>query len=254
MDWKTPIFVSLMGLAALGSAQQPQPQQRPSASALVSQVLAYYSGAQSLVGTIRFTQTAQSKAVVIDTHLQFERPSKLYIRQELTAEEKMVWLVVSDGSNFSYNTPDNLPGATNLPRLVEQVSQNGQSLDVPKIYKASASSIGDRSAALDIAIGHPEDLKSLTYQWATLESKGRVRLGSEELELVAGRWRPYGTAPASGLFEMYITPAGELRRYVVVENVSPEGANGAVFEIRSVWDVHIKIGAKPDSALFKVIR
>lgn len=254
MDWKSPLIVTLLGLAAVGSAQQPQQQQRPSASALVTKVLAYYSGAQSLAGTIRFTQTAQSKAVVIDTVLQFERPSKLYIRQELTAFEKMVWLVVSDGTNFSYNTPDNLPGATNLPRLVEQVAQNGLTLDVPKIYKAAASSIGDRSAALDIAIGHPEDLKSLTYQWATLEARGRVQIGGEELELVTGKWRPYGTAPASGQFEMYMALSGELRRYTVVENVSPEGANGAVFEIRSVWDVNIKIGAKPDPALFRITR
>ncbi len=251
MDWKPPLIVTLVGLAALSMAQEAA---RPTASALVSKALAHYAGAQSMVGTIRFTQTAQSKSVVVETKLQFERPSKLYIRQELIANERMLWLVVSNGMEFSYNTPENLPGASNLPRLVEAVSQNGLTLDVQKIYKAAASSIGDRSAALDIAIGHPEDLKSLTFQWATLESRGRVRVGGEELDLVAGRWRPYGTAPASGQYEMYITPAGELRRYVVLESVSPQGANGAVFEIRSVWDVQLKVGATVDQSLFKVIR
>jgi outer membrane lipoprotein-sorting protein len=251
MDWKPPLVVTLAGFAALSMGQEAP---RPTASALVSKVLAYYSGAQSMVGTIRFTQTAQSRSVVVETNLQFERPSKLYIRQELIAGERMLWLVVSNGTEFSYNTPENLPGATNLPRLIESVSQNGLTLDVPKIYKAAASSIGDRSAPLDIAIGHPEDLKSLTFQWATLESRGRVRLGEEEVDLVAGRWRPYGSAPASGQYEMYISPTGELRRYVVLESVSPQGANGAVLEIRSVWDVRLKVGAAVNQALFKIIR
>lgn len=251
MDWKTPFVVGFALAAAFCMAQETA---APSASALVSRMLAHYSSAQSLTGTIRFTQSAQNTSVGIETVLQVERPSRLYIRQVLRSNEPAAWLVVSDGKQFSYNTPNNLPGSENLPRLVEQVSQNGTTLDSRAIYKAGATSIGDRSAPLDIAIGHPDDLKSLTFQWATLEYRGRRKLGDEEVDVIGGRWRPYGEAPASGQFEMYILPTGELRRYAILESVSPQGANGTVFEVRSVWDVRITANGKPDPALFRVIR
>lgn len=251
MDWKTPIVVLTALAAGLVGAQE---RAAVSASGLVSNMLGRYADAKSMTGTIRFTQSAQRSSVSIETTLQFEKPSKLFIRQQLRSSEPMTWLVVSDGSQFSYNTPENLPGAANLPRLVEQVEQNGVKLDTKGIYKAAASSIGDRSAPLDIVIGHPEDLKGLTYQWATLEYRGRVQLGDETVDLIAGRWRPYGTAPAHGTYEMYLTPSGELRRYVVVETVSAGPENPQMLEVRSVWDVRVAINGKPDPALFKVVR
>lgn len=251
MDRKTPIVLLVVSLAAFACAQEAGPT---SPSALVSRMLARYANVNSMVGTIRFTQTAQSKSVSIETTLQFERPSKLFIRQQLRSSDPMTWLVVSDGKEFSYNTPENLPGAANLPRLIEKVVQNDIALDTRAIYKAAASSIGDRSAPLDIVIGDPDDLKGLTYQWASLEYRGRVRLGDEDVDLIVGRWRPYGTAPAHGTYEMYLTPSGELRRYVVIESVSAGPQNPTVIQVHSVWDVRLTINGKVDPALFKVIR
>lgn len=251
MDWKAPFVI---GLSLVASAAWSQDAAQPSPSALITRMLSFYSNAQTLTGNIRFTQTAQNTSVTIETVLQVERPSRLYIRQVLRSSEPATWLVVSDGKEFSYNTPSNLPGHVNLPRLVEKVSQNGETLDTRSIYKAGVTSIGDRSAPLDIAIGHPDDLKSLTYQWATLEYRGRRKLGDEEVDVIGGRWRPYGQAPANGEFEMYMLPTGELRRYAILESVSPQGANGAVFEVRSIWDVQIKVNGKPDPTLFRVVR
>ncbi|MCB8933468.1 MAG: hypothetical protein M9921_00830 [Fimbriimonadaceae bacterium] len=251
MDRKTPLVIMIALLTVSVGAQESA---KVSASGLVSRMLGRYSAASSMTGTIRFTQSAQRNSVTIETTLQYEKPSKLYIRQQLRSSEPMTWLVVSDGTQFSYNTPENLPGAANLPRLVEQVKQNDVTLDTRGIYKAAASSIGDRSAPLDIVIGDPDDLKGLTFQWATLEYRGQVLVGDERLDLIAGRWRPYGTAPAHGTYEMYLTPSGELRRYVVVETVGAGPENPTVIEVRSVWDVNLKIDGKVDPALFKVVR
>src|SRR4051812_2027201 len=102
-------------------APGPKPQAN-AASQLVSKMLKYYSGAQSITGTITYTASDGAGSAQLITVLQYEKPSKLYIKQYKGGPHQMMWLVTSDGKYFSYNAPDNLPGSNE--RLVETVMQS----------------------------------------------------------------------------------------------------------------------------------
>lgn len=234
------------------------------AAALVGKMLARYDGAKTLTGTIRFTQTANNVSIVIDTAIQYEKPSKLFIRQERRSSEPRIFLVTSDGQHFSYDLPEDRVAAQG-ERLIEPVKQLGRDLDIRQIYAAASRSLGDRSAPLDIAIARTEDLRFIRNQWATVDfAPSQPDTG---LRVVTGNWRLNATAPASGQYEMWITEEGELKRYQQSEIIQPEttvldekfrprplGLNAGPIQIVSIWDVNLQVDGKPDNALFKVVR
>jgi hypothetical protein len=234
----------------------PQGQQ-PSAAELVGKTFAHYNSAQSATGKIRMTQTMMNHSVVIDTELQFERPSKLYIKQVQSSKAgSKTWLVTSDGKNFSYDPPAVVITRTTT-RLMEAIEQNGRTLDYRDVYRAAVDSLGDRSAPLDVVIGRREDLDFFRNQLATVKYAGKERVGDTDVHVVTGDWREYGRAPVSGTYQMLITDAGELKRYARKETLAVNVGGGQSLppqDVLTIWDVDVKVNGKPDAALFKVIR
>ncbi|MFY9233360.1 MAG: hypothetical protein WAO58_02770 [Fimbriimonadaceae bacterium] len=238
-------------------AQEPQATPRP--SELISKMIAHYNKAQTLTGTIKLRQGANGQAAQgsIDTAIQFELPSKLYINQIQNTSDPMRWLITSDGVQFAYDTPEELPGTRR--RLVEKVKPRpNETLDVKGIYSAAARSLGDRSAPLEIAIGRPGDLKFFTQQLVTLEYAGRTKIGEEDVHVIRGGWREYqqvgaiDKVTATGTYEIFINDLSDFRRYIVYQSIRPS-VNSAIINVVSQWDINLVVNGKPDPALFKVV-
>jgi hypothetical protein len=230
-----------------------QTTQEPSGGAIVSKMLARYDAAQSLTGSIRLTQGAGKEAGTLDTFIQYEKPSKLYIKQVLNSSGR-TWLITSDGVNFSYNRPENLPtGKTQIERLREPVQPRGsEPLDLKSIYAVAGQCLPDRSAPLDIAIGWKDYLRLFVGQLATAEYAGRTKIGDTEVQVVRGGWREDSTRPVMGRYEIYITDEGDLKRYVVAMPMKLDPRTDAI-EVVSHWEVKLSVNGKPEAALFKVI-
>lgn len=236
-----------------------------SAADLVGRMLRHYDGGSSLTGTIRMVQSVQNVSIGIETYVQWEKPSKLFIRQDRKNSEARSFFVTSDGTNFSYDLPEERIGVPG-ERLIEQVTQAGRQLTYREIYAVASRSLADRSAPLDIAIARTDDLKYIRNQWASLETLDREV--PDGIKAVGGSWRLYAGTPASGTYEMWIEEStGSLKRYIHRETFQPDATtldgkfktkklnlNVGPITITTVWDVDLKVGGMPDSALFKVIK
>jgi hypothetical protein len=256
--------------------------QQPSGGDIVSKMLKYYADAQSMKGTITLTVSDGGGQAQMGTELQFERPSKLYIRQYKGGRAPQQWLAVSDGSLFSYDSPDMLgsnPGQIGSPgsqtrRLTEHVLQaTGEFMtdaqgkrvakmanyDVRQIYAVvAAGSLGDRSVPLDVAIGRHEDLQHDVLTWMTVDLQGKVKIDGVEANQIVGKWRPYGEAAtdatqAPGQYEMIVTDEGKLLRYTILQYLPRDPRNPSDYvKLLEIWNVDLTVNAKADASLFKV--
>src|SRR5205823_3210391 len=85
--------------------------QSTTAGQLITKMLGYYHDANTLTGTIVLTATDGAGTANLNTRVQFEKPSKLFIEQTLGGRNPQSWYVTSDGVNFTYSSPDNLMGS-----------------------------------------------------------------------------------------------------------------------------------------------
>lgn len=244
----------LNSLIFLAVSAQGAPQQPPAANAgaLISKMFARYASAQSLVGTVRLVQKAGQVSVTVDSVLQFERPSKLYLRQQRKSSDPYTYLVTSDGKVLTYDVPEDARRFAKRPneRLKEPVESSGTALTVGDMYQVAAYSLADRSAPFDIAFGRRDDLKYLTEQWPTFAYKGKVKIGDTEVHAISGQWRLNASSPITGVFDLYVSDEGDLKRYVTRNRFIAERLEQMV---ESVWDVNLTIGGKTDPALYKPV-
>ncbi len=243
------MIASLVALLVLSPVQEQAP--RPTAGAVISKMLARYSGLNSLTGGIRLTVSAMGESTSVDTTLAYEKPSLVYLKQVLNTKEPKMWLVVSDGKHFSYPKPPNLPGETD--RLMEAVNQKGVIQTCQDIYSAGATSLRDREAPLDIAFGRRPDLQVRRAQWATFGMLGREQVRGIDAYVVGGDWREYRAAPVSATYKMWISEAGDLLRYqesgLVAIPVQSRG-NAPTAQVVSTWEVNLKPNAETDHKLY----
>jgi hypothetical protein len=204
------------------------------------------------VGTISLTQTAGGEKGRIDTQIQYERPAKLYLKQQMLTASGSIWLVTSDGKYFSYNKPrdTNTISINAGNRLIESIINKEGKLDLGGIYAASAKSLGDRSTPLDIAIARKEDLSFLRQQWATIKLAGSVNIDGVTCWKIVGDWREYGEAMVSGVYTIVISESGDLKMFCINESLA---INGQAVPLESRWDVNLTVGATPNQDLFKVV-
>ncbi|HVT14110.1 MAG TPA: hypothetical protein VHE55_17745 [Fimbriimonadaceae bacterium] len=246
----------MLATLALSFALIASPPQN-TGSALVSKMLKYYSAAKTMTGTITYTATDGAGKVELVTTLQYERPSKLYIRQTKDKPHPLQWLVLSDGDKFSYgHNPDTFD--VQRDRLTEAVRQVGMSYDIGSIYAIAApEGLGDRSVPLDVAIGRHEDLQHDVLMWMTVNLEGKTTVNGVTANLIKGKWRPYGEAAtdpneAPGRYEMVIGDDGRLLRYTVMRWIArdPKNPTDAV-DLRENWDVDLTVNGTPTESLFK---
>ena len=241
---------------------QGTPAQVPAqtGAAIVSKMMSHYADAKTLSGTIKYTLTAGSSSVSMETYVQFERPGLIYIKQVENAGKNRVWILASDGKYFSYDLPDQEPGVGRLVEPMVQVRSDRKPgdpkpvpFDIGVMYKAAAASLADRSTALDLAIGRLDDLKYLQHQIATVRNEGRVDVGDRQLDHIAGDWRGLDSNQVTGTYEMFVADDGGLVRFVRHENAAPENG-GPPISLHSIWDVNLTVNGPVDRALFKIVR
>ncbi len=235
--------------------QNPPVQDEPAKASpgqIISNMISKLYDAKTLTGTIRFTVQVSGDSVVTDTTVQYEKPSKMYIKQVRGGFEPKTWLVTCDGKIITYSAPK-LPWMDKGERLAEPVKQGDKVLSVRELYGIVTQSLGDRSAPLDLVFGRTEDLQYLRNQWATLEYKGIETVNGEEVHVILGDWREYGEAKISGRFRMYINKTFDLRQYALSEMMAPDTRSNAV-QLTSLWDVKLEINGKPNPDLFRVVK
>jgi hypothetical protein len=256
-------MTALTAALILTCAQQT-PAQAPAAvespAALIGKMFAKYASADTLLGQIRLTQSVGQVSVVVTTDFQMEKPAKLYIRQQRGGSDPKMWLVTSNGVLFSYNRPEGIGGPD---RFVENVHVQDKvpGLDVQRdirltnqdIYVAARKSLGDRNAAMDIAIGRTDDLRALASQWVKFANYGKFKVNDVETNKIMGGFAGFIGQPPSGTFELYITDDGELIRYVVREKQTFPDLSKETYEVVSIWDSKLLINAKVNPAFFEVV-
>lgn len=233
----------------------------PSAKGLIEKMMSRYYAAQTLTGKIKLTVSTKAGSASLETEVQYERPSKLYLRQQKNVaspdpSQPSKWLVTSDGKTFSYDVPNERYEASPGLRLVEPVSNVRVKTvhTIASIYAAASKSIGDRSMPLDMAISNRDDLVYRRAQWATYQIRGTKEISGRQANLIGGDFRPYAGAEVIGKYQMAITNEGDLLQYVEETNVAVgEGANSQIVRVTSQWDVDLKVGGAVSPALFKVV-
>lgn len=246
------VALSLAASSATPRSAQEAPQGAPKPSELVSKCLDKLATAKTMVGSIRFIQTIGNIQVQIDTNLQYELPSRLYLHQSRKSREPWNWAVTSDGVNFSYDAPLHLPPYRPI-RLTEPVKVGEKSLSCREIYFSTCGMIGDKGAPLDMALGRPEVIRQVLDQWATMTLEGETKVGDKMAYVISGDWREDAKKPVTGKFWIVVSPSGDLHRYQTRETVSFDQALGPQV-VDSTWEVKFELNAKPNPQLFAVIR
>ena len=246
------MIATLTALAVL--IQDPAAQALESnnqAVALISKVLAHYYKAKKLSGTILLTTVAGGVTGTLKTYIQFDDPSKLYIRQDLsTANSGGTWKIVSDGVRFSYPLPDSQLGSQNRKNLVEPVSSNGDVRSFRDIYSIGGGGLKDRSAPLDLAIGRFEDLKQFKGHLATHQMVGTVELRGKQCQVVEGDWSVVRGVPSESKYRLMATVEGELMRYEIIDHVINPQNSSTMIDIRQVWDVDLHLDGETREDLY----
>ncbi len=249
------MITTLLALTAVATA--PTAAQAPTAASIIGRMFQRYADAKTLSGTIRFTQAANGMTLVIETDIQHEKPSKLYLRQtRKEGPDARAWLVTSDGVRFTYDKPEGtrftIPGKT--VRLMEAVAPEGEPpLLVSSIYGAAGGSIADKSPILNVVLGGNEHLRFVLGQWAGLKYQGKTQVRGIVAHLIKGQWRQNPAVAPTGEFEMYISEQGEFLRYGQRETVAPPPqVKVPPISIVSVWEADLKVDGPVNQALFKV--
>jgi len=249
------MITATIGLLLLVQApQQDASATKTSASQLMSKMFSHYAAANSLVGTVKMTQSANGVSVHVLTELQFDRPSKLYIHQYRDGSNAKNWYITSDANVWSYDRPDNRPQDLGKDRYVEYVTQHANdAMTLPRFLEAASHSLGDVNPMLVSAISSPTWLKRLTGQWATLTYKGKVTIGDQSVNEIDGDYRQTAGLQTSGEFAAFVTDDGDFVKYIVHERWAVPKHAGDVIEVSTVWESSLKIGAATNPNLYKPI-
>lgn len=221
----------------------------PTTGAVISRMFDRYNKADSLSGTVVFTQTAQGRTVTIDSQIQYDRPTQFYLRQVQRGQSRPN-LTIADGKMFTYEVPRNL-NAKPGDRLYEPQNQRGVVYNVSDIYTIALESLLDRSAVFDILIAKPEHLRFVAGQLATRSFLNDNPPSAGQSAVIVGRWRDYANAEPTGTYAIAISPQGDLQRFAITQNLN---VAGQTVEVRSEWTLQIKVGDPGDAALYRVVR
>lgn len=247
---------AILMVASIASAHA----QAPTSKELIEKMLNRYYAANTLTGKVRLTVAAQGATASLDTEVQFEKPSKLYIHQQKNVADPdpsrpTSWLVTSDGVKYTYDAPiltNGLGASRSGTRLKEDVldPRTGTKNDVKMIYAVARPTLGDFSMPLDIALAHPANLRYRRGQWIDHAVTGTKEIRGKTAYIVSGKYRINQGEPESGRYQMAITADGDLLQYV--ESIVV-GVGSKNVEIISQWDVDFTINGPVNPALFKVV-
>jgi len=245
--------VIAMLIAVQGQQQDTNSAPQTSAAQIMTKAFAHYSSAQSLSGTVNMAQSAKGVTVTIDSDLQFDRPSKIYLHQTRSGSRARQWLLTSDGSLFSYDKPENNRDFGHT-RYTEYVTQHNKAQTIGDMYVASEYSLGDMNPILDVAIADVHRLKRLQDQWVSLAYAGKQNIGGQQVEKITGQYRENARSLASGEFEAYVNGAGDFVRYVLYQKISVPGASNEIIDVTTIWNSSLKVGVQTNPSYYKVVQ
>jgi len=246
------ITVAIAFLVGLQGTTPVQPA-TTSASEILSRMFAHYAEAQSLVGTIKMTQSANGASIHTETNIQFDRPSLIYLHQMRDGSQAHEWYLTSDGKTFSFDPPDNRNPIYGRKRPVEYVGQHNTNLTLPDFLSAASHSLGDLNPMIKVAIGSKPWLQNLTSQWASIVYRGRVTVNGQMVQAISGQYREHTGLPVSGDFEAYVADNGDFVRYVLKQRLMFPQVSKEAIDVSTTWDADLKLGAKTDRSLYKVV-
>jgi hypothetical protein len=223
-----------------------QDQKAPDASALVSAMFAKYHAADRIRGRAEATVEVGDEKFKITTEVEIQRPLRLRILQSVEAAKRRRFLVVSDGSRFSYDKPLERPALDSEGRLFETVAEG---MTLGDIYRIASGSLAERNVLLDVVIADVRDLSLLRDQWVGLEAAGEVEVGGRRAVKVIGQWRKFAGEEVSAALELWVTPEGDLKR-MAIKQLPGAGAVSA----QRVWEIEIHTGVALDDKVFEVKR
>ncbi len=265
------MIASIIALAAVGavSAQNPPVSQGaeplPSPAVLISEMMAKYSAAPVLTGTVQSIIQSGNNAVKVSTVMQYDREKRLlYIRQNKETGKRDSAIIVSDGKRFLYSNPLEAEFRAKDPYLIEATTRKEATMtsvgvkvnEVPmtlgEIYIAGSLGLVDRCVPIDLAVARLEDLQFFRAQLISIKNEGLQTFNGSQAYRVSGQWKQYGESQvAQGDYDLFITPSNELAGYRTIEQFAlPTG----VVKVISTWLCSFKIGGTPDPKLFTVRR
>ncbi len=238
------MITALLAASVISAPAQVTPSQ------LASKMFAKYADAKKLSGTVSFRQSGGGVTALFDTVIQYERPYKLYIREE-RRDRKLVGLTVADGTMFTYEMPDNLAQRAG-DRLYELQNQKGVVNSIVDVYTIAQPGLLSQSPVLDLLIAKTEHLRFFRGQLASVGWHNGNEPEPGQAGLIAGNWRAYASAPITGKYILAISPEGDVLRYTVNENLSVPGEKPIA--VVSQWTVNVKVGDGGDEKLYRVVR
>ncbi len=227
-------------------------------------MFAHYSELQTATGTIKLIVEAKaptgSASQTINTEIQYERPSKFFLRQIQSGKEQNPWVVSSDGSLFSYPMPSQII-YNKSKRLVENVGVN----TIAEIYGASVTSIGDRSAPLGIIVSWNKELRRIVSEWPVYELAGEQEWKGAKVWKIVGKYRQDPLGPVIGDFVLVVDKSGNMLEYKTTQafatptDEAHSDAKHPSYDTKNLtyvtytWMVDVAANGTVDSSLFKLV-
>ncbi len=250
MEGRRIVLIALVCIAALAQ----DPPKEITAAKVISNMLARYYSAATLVGTIKTETKDDAGSILFTTEVAYERPSKIYVAQDRKGRNGLNHLLVSDGVDFAYDPPRSTPVKPKpLERLFEPVTIKNfaetWSHKIGDIYAVGHSSL-EFCVSLDVVIAHETHLLELKTQMATYELKGVEDYKGRKAYRITGTWRQSLNAIPTGNFTMLIGAEFDLLSFTLKEKYEVGTKKDVSFTQTEICDV--RVGGTVSADLFKV--
>jgi len=246
------MITTLIAIALTGTPlpRQANPgQTNPDPKTLISGMIKHYYEAKTISGRTTAVQTALTARVNVITELAIRQPDCFRIAQARDGSAARNWLLVSNGTIFTYDKPDQVKGK---PRFAEPLFQNGKKMTNRDVYQVISSAMGDKNAAIDIAFGRSEDLRALVNLWGKeWVNHGLVSVGGRQGYHLTSNMRPYVEAGYWDKVEMVIDPEFNLINYKTIQKVFPPNQREAVY-VTTDMKVELTINQEIADAVFAI--
>ncbi|MDI9640937.1 hypothetical protein QPK87_18420 [Kamptonema cortianum] len=224
-------------LASLVSIQDDQ-----TAPMLISKVMSHYRSELIVAGEIKGTFVVAGKSVQTVTRIQFNRPNKFYLHQNVPGKPPM--LAVSDGVHYVYTHPSNFGLVRSEGKKAWWVEQlrmlDGSLMGIEEMYAPICTMLPDRSWPLDLVIGRIYDLSIFRDSIGELVYHGEREVNGHRVMAVAGKLALRPGEPRGLDFAMFATKDGKLVRFAI--NSKQVLPNRTSVDSSLIWDVDIQTG------------
>lgn len=241
----------VLAIALIQTPTQTQTPPPPPANAkeeikrLINAMIARYSNAKSLQGTLHLTLKTEQQSGEATTYVAFKTPNLIRIVQNSPLFKSK--FIKCDGKVVAYTIPEGSP----TEALAEPAFKDGVGLLVRDMYHIGGPGLKDRNAAFDIIMGAPSDIRAALNQWASFNYQGSAQVGDRLVHTIQGDYRDGRDAPKSGTYELRLTDQGDIVSYaisVLVESKRVNGLSSGIHRVVSSWIVNVQVDPEiPDS-------